>query len=110
MGAKKPGYRRFYSKVAGVSQGNRQSLICKRCVAGDTLRLRQEPWNRHSKHAVAVSIFVEGWLLPGRWKQLGYLPEDMDGRPVAKEVDQLVNAGWIPEASIQVHRVLRRAK
>jgi hypothetical protein len=96
MRAPKPKPRTFYSKVAGVTHGNRQSLIRRHCRDGYPLQLRLESGNRHSDHAIGVWVRIDGWVSKG-WRQLGYLPDDDDS---TEEAFDLMIRGWTASATI----------
>ena len=76
----------FYTKVAGISYGNRQRIV-SRCEVGEPLQLMREPDNPKDSNAVKVC------RLSG--EQLGYL-----NRELAAEISCRIDSGEHYQATI----------
>lgn len=88
--------KHYYCSVAGVTFEGRQRLVRKHCRDGDEVRLKPEPKNRHSRHAVGVWVRKRAWIFRG-WVKVGYIPEGNNA-----EMFRLLQQGWVADASIDV--------
>ena len=79
--------REFYTKVVGVTQGNRQTVIAKLRV-GQAVELRPEPTNPVDPHAIAV--YVKG-------KQIGYVSAEL--------AEENARDGWVGKCTAVVSDV-----
>lgn len=68
--------KEFFTKIHGVSHGNRQKLL-KQLRPGQPLQLIREPNNPHDHNAIMVCV-TSGLLR--RSQQLGYLSADIAER------------------------------
>lgn len=84
--------KQFFSKVSGVTYGNRQAIIEDRIDAGDALELEREPGNPNDQNAIAVytSRFGEPREL------IGYL-----NAQVSAELSPLMDAGQVVECTVE---------
>lgn len=78
--------RSFYSRVVGVTRGNRQAVI-RKCRKREQLQLIREPDNSADKNAVIVAR--------ASGEQLGYLSRDL-----AEEIAPRLDKGWRVDCSI----------
>jgi HIRAN domain len=83
--------KRLFSKVAGVTYGNLQSILAT-LQGGEPCRIQPEPDNRYDPNALAIYVATADGV-----KQVGYIPKElakqlaplMDGEALTTYVEEV---------------------